>query len=1185
MSFEVSLEMAMTILRSLPKDYYTLTLTIEARTEPLTTEYVITRLLQEEQRYSDSLPTGEMALVSKTKRTQGKRKSKDKPKCTYCGKIGHTEQKCYKKRDNESHVSANAATGIAHAFAGFASSKKFLQDKWLVDSGATQHMSCNSHWFSSMQDIPPKEIRLGDHGITHATGLGSIRITATQGEEPLNGTLTNVLYAPDLAGNLLSVPRLLDQGYRTHFVEKHLAVITDMSGNIVMRANRNQDMFLLNVRVAQDKVASANAALTSDEDITLWHRRLGHANYQLIRAMAKRNAVNGLDITGQDGINVTSCIACTQGKQHRAHVSKTSHVEPSTELLHIVHSDVCGPMTIPSIGGKFYFATFIDDCSRKVWVSFLRHKSDLAQAFMDFHVLAEKQSGKRIKILRSDNGGEYISGKMQQYLSQNGIQWQPTAPHTPEYNGVAERMNRTLIDMARTMLIAAKLGTEYWAEAIYTAAHIHNRRTTKRRKHVTPQELWTGTAPSISHLRVFGCPAYVLQEKGKRNKFEPKSLPYIFLGYVEGTSTYRLYNPATKRLITSRDVIFDEQGTDKLAEAPATTAPAKEEASFTLGGDSHFKAPGDATPTVPAREPPPSIVQDTDTACQSDADNGESDDTTDERQPPARPDRPQRDARPPARYADQYGKAHTAANIAFTPDEPTTVDEALNSPDAALWQEAMDEEYESLIENGTWKLTPLPAGRKAIGCKWVYRKKLTETGSIDKYKARLVAKGFAQTQGIDYQETFSPVVKFASIRTLLAIAVKHGYEVHQMDVVTAYLNGDLLEDVYMTQPEGYRNSNQVCKLNRSLYGLKQSGRAWYEKIDSTFIKFGFRRTDADPSLYCRITDNETLYVAIYVDDLIIVGNDQAAINKLKIELSTTFKMKDLGRIHYILGIKIVYDAGKTITLSQAHYVDAILQRYNMDNARPAGAPIDPNVELAKPTEDATAEERKHMATVPYMSAIGSLLYLAQATRPDLSFAVSLLSRYSSDPRPVHWTAVKHIMRYLRSTRDLAITYTCDDQQSPHGYCDADWANDKDSRRSTSGYTFCMSGAAITWSSKRQQTVALSSTEAEYMAATHATKEAVWLSKLLAELNISINPPMTISCDNQSCIALAKNPIHHQRTKHIDIQYHYIRERLRDNTVKLEYCPTEEMVADVLTKGLSKGKHSYFTEKLGLQASC
>jgi hypothetical protein len=344
---------------------------------------------------------------------------------------------------------------------------------------------------------------------------------------------------------------------------------------------------------------------------------------------------------------------------------------------------------------------------------------------------------------------------------------------------------------------------------------------------------------------------------------------------------------------------------------------------------------------------------------------------------------------------------YTMANIAFSNDEPTSVEEALDGPDANQWKVAMDEEYNSLMLNHTWKLVPLPPGRKPIDCKWVFRKKYTDTGEVEKYKARLVARGFTQVKGVDYHETFSPVVKFASIRTLLALAVQHSYIVHQMDVTTAYLNGDLEEEIYMTQPESYVKGDYVCKLQRSLYGLKQSDRVWYDKINATFIKLGFSRSNADPSVYSRISRSEVLYVAIYVDDLIIIGNDLKTIAKLKDELNRLFKMKDLSNIHYILGVKITHTPDSSIIMSQTHYTDAILEQYNMGNARAAGAPLNVSVKLTKPTTEATPDEQRYMRSVPYLNAIGSLMHLAQATRPDIAFVVGLLSRFASDHRPVH----------------------------------------------------------------------------------------------------------------------------------------------------------------------------------------
>jgi hypothetical protein len=566
------------------------------------------------------------------------------------------------------------------------------------------------------------------------------------------------------------------------------------------------------------------------------------------------------------------------------------------------------------------------------------------------------------------------------------------------------------------------------------------------------------------------------------------------------------------------------------------------------------------------------------------SDDGDAidDDTESQDKPAERHRRSSRKKTIPSRYG--------FARLAASEDEPYTFDEARSRSDGKQWEQAAQDEYDSIIKNKTWTLVDLPPGRKAIGCRWVFKVKRNAAGDIERYKARLVAKGYAQMEGIDFQETFAPVAKFNSIRILLALAAQQDFEVHQMDVKTAYLNGDLEEDIYMQQPEGFIQAgeeNKVCKLQRSIYGLKQSGRSWYRKIDNFFDNLGLQRTHADNCVY-RLCKNEVVViVAVYVDDLLILTNDLATLGGFKKELSNRFEMKDLGEVHFCLGIQVTRDRQKrTIRISQAKYIENVLKRFNMFDCKPIGTPLDANAKLSKNMSPTSVEEEEEMKNVPYQSAIGSLMYAMLGTRPDIAYAVGAVSQYSSNPGRSHWTAVKRIFRYLKGTTNYALEYEASDSKLV-GYSDADWAGNIDDRRSTTGYIFLIAGGAVSWSSKKQPTVALSTTEAEYMALTQATKEGIWIRRLLME--ISVKPELyrqstVIRSDNQSCISLARNSIHHARTKHIDIQHHFVREKVENEEVELLFCPTDDMAADILTKGLTKEKHVRFSNMMGLTDS-
>jgi hypothetical protein len=389
----------------------------------------------------------------------------------------------------------------------------------------------------------------------------------------------------------------------------------------------------------------------------------------------------------------------------------------------------------------------------------------------------------------------------------------------------------------------------------------------------------------------------------------------------------------------------------------------------------------------------------------------------------------------------------------------------------------------------------------------------------------------------------------------------------------------------MVQPEGFvqqGNEHLVCKLQKSLYGLKQSPRAWYQKIDTFLLAHGFTRSIADHSLYFMQEGQHVVIVIIYVDDLIILASLMSSMKALKAMLEREYEMSDLGELHFCLGVEFVRDrATRTITMSQGKYVMDVLKRFGMEDCKPVATPLDANSKLVKLSEEEYAAEAKSMAEVPYKQAVGSLMYAMIATRPDLAYPISVVSQHMARPGSMHWMAVKRIMRYLKGTSDVKLCLGGQDIVLS-GHCDADYAGDTSDRRSTTGYMFKVGSGAVSWNSKRQQTTATSTVEAEYMATSHATKEAIWLRQLMADVGCAQGEATTIMSDNQGSISLAKNPTHHSRTKHIDVQYHFIREKLEMGVIRLDYCPTEHMVADVLTKGLSRDRHQRLLSAFGLR---
>eukprot|EP00253_Pinus_taeda_P009468 PITA_09468 len=461
----------------------------------------------------------------------------------------------------------------------------------------------------------------------------------------------------------------------------------------------------------------------------------------------------------------------------------------------------------------------------------------------------------------------------------------------------------------------------------------------------------------------------------------------------------------------------------------------------------------------------------------------------------------------------------------------------------------MDAEFQSLQKNHTWTLSDLPEGKKPISCKWVYKVKYNADGTLDKYKARLVARGFSQKEGIDYAETFAPTAKMSTIRLVLALAAQFKWKVHQMDVKSAFLNGDLQEEVYMTQPPGFKITGQeqkVCRLAKALYGLKQAPRAWYMKIDQY------------------LTDH---------DDLIITGSSAHLIHGINQDLCRTFDMTDLGLLHYCLGIE-VWQTENHIFLSQSKYANNLVDRFRMQDCKPATTPMEPGLKLSAQSSSLPVDETL------FRQLVGSLIYLT-AIRPDISFAVSYISRFMSALKDDHWITTKRVLRYVRGTSDYGLLYTRSSDPILSGYTDSDWVGSVDDRKSTVGYVFSLGSGAVTWTSKKQQVVALSSTEAEYRGAVKASYEAVWLRRMLADMHASQTGPTSLFCDNQGVLKLAKNPVFHERTKHVETHCHYIRQRVKDGSVQLRYAPTTEQPANIFTKPLGPAKFEQFKGSIGV----
>ncbi|KAJ9565773.1 hypothetical protein OSB04_001739 [Centaurea solstitialis] len=969
-------------------------------------------------------------------------------------------------------------------------------ESWVIDTGSGNHICNHLQGFTRRKTLRKdrSNLRVGEGTLLIAEAVGSYSLSLPSG---LVLELDNCYYIPNMIKNVLSFDLLVDQGFYYKYSYKMISVFKD---NIFyFKATPVDGLYTVNLKDNNSEIYHISKRSKDIEDQTyLWHCRLGHINKKRVELLLKGGFLGNFDYKPFD-----NCESCLSGKMTKQPFN--SENERATDLLEIIHTDVCGPFSHVARGGYRYFITFTDDFSRYGYVYLMRHKSETFEKFKEYQNEVQNLLDKKIKFLRSDRGGEYLSDEFDNHLMECGIVSQLTPPYTPQMNGVSERRNRTLLDMVRTMMCHSTLPISFWGHALETAAHILNRAPTKSVEK-TPYELWKGKKPNISFLKIWGCEVYV--KRPTSEKLKPKSDKCFFVGYPKTTVGYYFYNPEENKVFVARNGKF-------LEEKFLSLENTRKDVDLQIV---------DEESTTPVVEPE---IQHSNVEPQSEP--IEEVQTQDLR-------RSSRVRQEPDRYLG-FLVSQDSGDL----NEPTSYGEAVSGSESEQWQEAMKAEMQSMYDNQVWELTDLPQHCKAVGRKWVFKKKTDMDGNVHTFKARLVAKGFTQTHGIDYDETFSPVAMLKSIRILMAISAYFNYEIWQMDVKTAFLNGKLTEDVYVEQPEGFKdpkNPNKVCKLLKSIYGLKQASRSWNLHFDERIKEFGFAKNE----------------------------------RPWRSRLYTRYKIYR-NRSKRLIG------------LSQSTYIDKVLKRFRMDESKKGFIPMQHGIVLSKTQCPVSSEDQDKMKSVPYASAIGSIMYAMLCTRPDVAYSVSVTSRYQQNPGEPHWVAVKNILKYLRRTKEMFLVFGgSEDEISVTGYSDASFQTDRDDFRSQSGYVFTLNGGAISWKSSKQDTIADSTTEAEYIAACDAAKEAVWLRNFLSDLRVvaSISRPIDIFCDNSGAVAQAKEPREHHKSRHVLRKYHLIREIIGRGDVRICKIPTEDNVADPLTKPLARAKHEAHANSIGMQ---
>ena len=947
-------------------------------------------------------------------------------------------------------------------------------------------------------------------------------------------------------------------------MKEEYLTLHDKEGNLIAKAKRSLNRLY---KVLMDIVHTECFQVSTKTEYSVWHARLGHIGGTTMKSMVKNQLVRGIP-----KLNVESeiCTACLLGKQTRNSFPAATSFR-ATKKLELVHGDLRGPISPPTAGRSRYIFVLIDDYSRYMWSILLQDKSEAFEKFKRFKTMVEGETRETIKTFRTDRGGEFTSTEFNAFCEATGINRHLTAPYSPQQNGVVECRNRTLMEMTRSILKHINVPNYLWGEGVRHSTYLINRIATRVLVTQTPYEALKGKKPTVEHIRVFGCLGFAKYDSHHLKKLDDRTRTLVHLGIEPGSKAYRLFDPNTRKVVVSRDVVFAEDKGwkwDVSTNNNSEDQPGMFKVSFGEHGNNGIRGEEEEEEVQDESHDSDSRLKETDEEKESSVSD------TEQVQELVR--RSTRVTRKPS-YLDDYvylADIEGDKLLLLINDEPWDFSEAIEKQ---VWKDACKEEINSIVKNNTWELVDLPQGAKAIGLKWIFKIKRNSDGSINKHKSRLVAKGYIQRHGIDYEEVFAPVARIETVRFILGLAASRGWEVHHLDVKTAFLNGDLKETVYVSQPEGFEvkgSEGKVYRLKKALYGLKQAPRAWNEKLNQVLEELEFVRCSKEPSLYRKREGDELLLVAVYVDDLLITGSKVTMINEFKAGMSSRFDMSDLGLLTYYLGIEVLQFKGG-ITLKQESYAKKILDETKMADCKAVQIPMDAGLQLSKAPEERDIDEKE------FRRIIGCLRYLLH-TRPDMSYSVGVLSRYMHEPKESHQAALKQILRYLKGTFAYGLRFMRTDQSELIGYSDSSHNVDLDDGRSTTGHLFYLNECLITWCSSKQETVALSSCEAEFMAATEAAKQAIWLQELLGEILEKESKKVVIRLDNKSAIALTKNPVFHGRSKHIHKRYHFIRECVDNNQVEVEHIAGNLQKADILTKALGRIKFKEMRELVGIQ---
>ncbi|KAJ9538099.1 LOW QUALITY PROTEIN: hypothetical protein OSB04_030832 [Centaurea solstitialis] len=1003
-------------------------------------------------------------------------------------------------------------------------------NNFYMDSGATRHMTFNQGTMHSLTPCNSNFIQVGNGDMVPARYIG--HCTLPYSSYPLY--LNNVLVSDKLIKNLISVRRFtIDNSVSVEFDPFGFTVKDLKTGSFLQRCDSDHhDLYPVLPPTPRSALASANIAVSFD----VWHRRLGHPGAAIFQFLVSRKFITCSSRTS------TLCHACQLGKHCRLPFSLST--TKTSRVFELIHSDLwTSPVTM--VLNIMFFFWMISLTSYGCFLNVLNLRCFLFLKTFRAHVLNQFKID--IQLYQCDNGREFNNQPFLDFLKTHGIKIRFSCPYTSQQNGKAERTIRTINNTLRTSLIQASLPPKFWVEALLSSVHTFNLLPSTTIQYKTPFEVLFGFFPTYSHLRVFGCLCYPNTSPTSTHKLAPRSSACVYLGPSTDHRGYRCLDLITQKVIISRHVNFDETHFPFPDFQPRPSS--EDYDAFDVDDSLPSLSPMVDTSSPPSAAGPSASVSPSQPPLAE----------------PTQPPAPAATSGHPMTTRSRTGslKPKQIFNLSVTSDIspiPRSPAQAMCDPH---WRAAMDAEMAAILSNYTWDLVPKPSDANIVGNRWLFRHKFDSNGCLERYKARLVAQGFSQQPGLDFDDTFSPVVKPATIRTVLSISISRYWPIHQLDVKNVFLHGDLTETVYMRQPPGYVNSSFP----------DHAPRAWYHRFAVYLSSLGFLSSKTDTSLFTYHRGSDTIYLLLYVDDIILTASSPTLISMVISKLSSEFPMSDLGPLSFFLGIA-ASRSKSGLFLSQSAFAQEILARADMVSCNPCSTPADTKTKLAvdgEPVPDPTL----------YRSLAGALQYLT-FTRPDIAYAVQQVCLFMHDPRLPHLNALKRILRYLKGTLSHGLHLKASAVDRLVAYSDADWAGCPNTRRSTSGFCVYLGDNLVSWSSKRQHVVSRSSAEAEYRGIANVVAETAWLRNLLLELCCPLSRATIVFCDNVSAMYLASNPVQHQRTKHVEIDLHFVRERVAIGHVRVLHVPSAYQYADIFTKGLPASLFLDFRNSLNIR---